>query len=77
MKWIFIFFVLGLLFGLAADKYAWLFLIVPLVFIGMAFFMEGPSIYALITGLVSVGTTAAGIIVGHLIVFRRFQPREG
>ncbi len=76
MKWVIIFFILGMLFGLAADKYAWVFLIVPLFFMGLALFLEGKSLYLLVIGLLSLATTSAGIIVGHLIVFRRTEPHE-
>jgi hypothetical protein len=76
VKWIVIFFIFGVLFGLAADKYAWVFLIVPVFFIGLAWFLEGFSAYALIVGLLAVAATGGGIIVGHLLVFRRTEPHE-
>ena len=77
MKWVIIFFILGVLFGLAADKYAWVFVLLPVFFIGMAFFLEGPSLYATTVGLLSVATSAAGVMVGHLLIFRRQEPQEG
>ncbi len=76
MKWVVIFFILGVLFGLAADKYAWVFLIVPVFFIGMAWFLEGFSVYVIVVGLISVAAAGGGIIVGHLLVFRRTEPHE-
>ncbi len=76
MKWVIIFFILGVLFGLAADKYAWVFLIVPVFFIGMAWFLEGFSVYVIVLGLISVAAAGGGVIVGHLLVFRRTEPHE-
>ena len=77
MKWIVIFFLLGMLFGLAADRYAWVFLIVPIFFFFLAWFLEGFGVYLIIVFLLSLATTSAGIIVGHLLVFRRTEPQEG
>ena len=71
MKWVIIFFFIGVLFGLAADKWAWTVLIVPLFFLGVSLYLEGFSTYLVIVFLASCITLSAGIMVGHLLVFRR------
>ena len=71
MKWVIIFFFIGLLFGLAADKWAWTVLIVPLFFFFISWYLEGMSGYLVIVFLASMVTLGAGIMVGHLLVFRR------